>query len=64
MVGNRKAYTTREARELLTLGESKFRQLCQAGAIRTVRVGRRVLIPAGEIDRFLAADRQPATASR
>ena len=38
---------------MLTLGESKFRQLCADGSIRTVRVGRRVLVPATAIDTFL-----------
>lgn len=50
---DRKAYTAAEARVMLTLGESKFRQLCADGSIRTVRVGRRVLVPATAIDTFL-----------
>ena len=61
---DRRVYTMAEAARELRLGDSKFRQLCQGSAIRTVRVGRRVLVPASEIERFLAGDRQPAAAAR
>ena len=60
----KRVFTATEAAQELRLGESKFRELRQSGAIRTVRVGRRVLVPASEIDRFLAGERQPGVATR
>lgn len=60
----KRVFTATEAARVLRLGESKFRELRQSGAIRTVRVGRRVLVPATEVDRFLAGEGQPSIVTR
>lgn len=48
----RKFYRVPEAAQILGLGKSKTYELVQSGAIRTVRVGRAVRVPASAIDEF------------
>lgn len=48
-------YSVEEAGRLLSLSASKTRDLVNAGEIRSVRVGRKVLLPRREIEAF--ADR-------
>lgn len=50
------AYTRAEAAALLLLSRSTFDRRCREGSIRTVRIGRRVIVPAQEIERLLAGD--------
>jgi len=52
----RAAYSVKETCELLGLSRSTLYRLIQRRAVRRVHVGRRPLIPAGEIDRLLEPD--------
>jgi excisionase family DNA binding protein len=45
-------YRIPEAAEILGLGRSKTYELVQSGALRTVRVGRAVRVPASAIQAF------------
>jgi excisionase family DNA binding protein len=57
----RRFYRIPEAAEILGLGRSKTYELVQSGALRTVRVGRAVRVPASAIDEFaerLEAERE------
>lgn len=42
-----------EAAELLGLGRTKTWALVRAGELRSVRVGKRVLVPVRELERFV-----------
>ena len=57
----RRAYTPQEFAYAINLGESKTRELYQSGRVRCVRVGRRILIPATEIARFLETGGESTT---
>ena len=51
---NRDAYSKSEAAERLGVSYvTMHERLCKPGIIRTVKAGRRVLIPKSEIERFL-----------
>jgi excisionase family DNA binding protein len=47
-------FTRREAATALRLGRSSTDKLIANGTVKVVRLGRRVLIPASEIDRLTA----------
>ena len=49
----RRAYTFRDAESVLGISRSSFYRLEGAGKIRLVRIGRRTLIPADEIERLV-----------
>jgi len=49
-----RAYTVPQAAELLGLSEVYLRVMLKRGDIRSVKAGRRVLVPAGAIREFLA----------
>jgi excisionase family DNA binding protein len=51
---DRKALSLTEAADALGIHRHTLRQLVEDGRLRSVRVGRRYLIPVAEIDRFLA----------
>lgn len=50
----KKLYRVEEAAALLNLGRSKTWEMCSAGDLKTVRIGRSVRVPAEELDRFVA----------
>jgi len=50
------ALSPAESRRALGLGRTTFYNLISSGELRTVRVGRRILVPATELERFLTAD--------
>lgn len=50
------AYSKVEVAERLGIGYMTIHRLTQDGTIRTVRAGRRVLIPRAELERFLSAE--------
>ena len=50
------AYSKVEVAERLGIGYMTIHRLTQDGTIRTVRAGRRVLIPRLELERFLQGD--------
>ncbi len=49
------AYSAREAAEAVGISERHMRNLINSGHIRTVRLGRRLLIPAEALRDLLAA---------
>lgn len=51
--GEARAYTPNELRHVLKLGRDKVYELLNTGELRSVRVGRRYLIPAGAVADFL-----------
>ena len=51
----KKLYRVEEAAALLSLGRSKTWEMCSAGDLKVVRIGRAVRVPAEELDRFVAA---------
>lgn len=54
------AYSKVEAAERLGIGYMTIHRLTQDGTIRTVRAGRRVIIPRTELERFLSGEPQKA----
>ena len=50
------AYSKAEVAERLGIGYMSLHRLTKDGTIRTVRAGRRVLIPRAELERFLSAE--------
>jgi excisionase family DNA binding protein len=51
----RAAFSPAEIAERLGLSEAAVLRACRSGVIRSVRIGRRILIPASEPQRLLAA---------
>ena len=49
---NRRTYTTEEVAEMAGVAEATVRKQIRAGEIRSIRMGRRILIPATEVDRL------------
>ena len=47
------AYSVAEGAAAVGLGRTKFIELINEGAIRTVRVGRRVLVPRSALEDFI-----------
>jgi excisionase family DNA binding protein len=47
-------FNVRDAARLLGLGRSKFYELLSTGEVRTVRVGRRRLVPADALTEYVA----------
>jgi hypothetical protein len=45
-------YTRADAMRILRIGETSLHWLTRTGKLLTVRIGGRVLIPAGELDRL------------
>ncbi len=58
----KRLYRVEEAAALLSLGRSKTWEMCSAGELKTIRIGRSVRIPADELDRFVA-ERVAATSA-
>lgn len=56
-ISGKAALSMRETSEALGLSLSKLKTLVQTDQIRAIRSGRRVLIPAESIDRFLRNER-------
>lgn len=54
--------TVAQFAEQTTLHEQTVRQLLRDGRIRSVRVGRRHVIPATELERFLSVESAKASA--
>lgn len=50
----RRLYPLPEAAELLGVGRSTIYELIGAGALASVKIGRRTLVPAEAIDRYIA----------
>lgn len=55
----RAAYPIPEAAELLGISRSGLYALIDDGTLRRVKIGRRTLIPATEVDRLLAVPDDP-----
>jgi len=51
---NRLAYPVREASRLLGIGKTTCWQLIDSGALRHIRVNRRVLVPRSAMEEFIA----------
>ena len=49
-----KAFTVAEADETLRVSEWLVREACRTGQIRSIRLGKRIIIPRDAIDLFLA----------
>lgn len=57
--GNAKlAYTIREAGDIISVSRSTFYNLMRKGDIRTIKVGRRVIIAHSELERFIGHKRK------
>ena len=57
----KKAYSVAEAAEELGVSQWLVREAIRRGEIRCARIGKRIIIPAAEIDRFLeTSDAQDA----
>ena len=52
---SRKAYSVGEAAVALGVSQWLVREMCRTGQLRCVRLGRRIVIPAGALDELLAA---------
>jgi len=52
-VTERLAVTVPRAAEMLGLGRTKTWELVRRGRLRSLRVGKRVLVPVRELERFL-----------
>lgn len=50
----KKALTVNEARAVTGIGKNSLYAMLQAGRIRSVRIGKRFLIPVSAIDEFLS----------
>lgn len=59
------AYSVAEAAAVLRVSPWLIREACRRGEIRSLRLGKRIIIPREAIDQFLAAglDEGPAAAS-
>jgi excisionase family DNA binding protein len=51
-------YSKKEAAIHLRISDQTLHKLTKSGTIRTVRAGRRVLIPRAELERFLSAEQK------
>jgi len=51
----RRTYTMREAQRVIGVGESTLRALVRTGALPSIRIGRRVLLPRRAVDDFTAS---------
>jgi excisionase family DNA binding protein len=60
---SRLGLTVTDFAEESTLHEQTIRALLKAGRIRSVRVGRRHIIPRTELERFLSVDDERRTAA-
>ena len=49
----KKAYSAAEAAEELGVSQWLVREAIRRGEIRSIRIGKRIIIPAAAIDRFL-----------
>jgi excisionase family DNA binding protein len=54
----RRLYTTAEARQLLNMGNTQLHERLKRGELRSVLLGTRRMIPAEEIDQFIARLRE------
>lgn len=59
----RAAYSMQEAADLLGVSRSHVYNLAERGQLRLVRIGRRTVVPATEIDRLLAGETLTPTCS-
>lgn len=51
---NEQLLTVDEAKDRLGIGRTKFYEYLGNGSLRAVRLGRRRMVPASEVDRFIA----------
>jgi excisionase family DNA binding protein len=52
----RLAYSVKEVRGFLGIGETLIYELLAKGQLRSVKAGRRILIPKSSLDAFLAGE--------
>ncbi|MFO1129150.1 MAG: helix-turn-helix domain-containing protein [Rhodospirillales bacterium] len=52
----RRGYSILEFGEIIGVGRTKIYELIAAGELRTVKLGKRRIVPASEIDRLLSGD--------
>lgn len=57
----KQAYSVAEVAELLSVSQWSVRKACRRGEIRSVRLGRRIIIPRDAIARFLAESKDAAS---
>ena len=50
----KKAYSANEFASLMSVSKAHVHRLINTGVIRTIKLGRRVLIPASELDRLIS----------
>lgn len=58
--GTRKAYSVEEVAEMLGVGRTHAYAMVKSGELPSVRLGRRILVPAAVLDKLLAIE-PPAT---
>jgi predicted DNA-binding transcriptional regulator AlpA len=63
MTDNRKLYSIKEALAIIPMSQSGLYQACKNGTIPTVKIGKRVLIPARYIDELTALPCKEANAT-
>ena len=52
-------YSPDELRAALGIGRGTVYDLLRSGQLRSVRVGRRIIVPSAEVDRFLLGAGEP-----
>ena len=57
-----KLYSEADVRRLIPIGHSKYYELIGSGALRSVRIGRRRLVPASAVDEYIASLDDPVNA--
>jgi excisionase family DNA binding protein len=61
---NKVAYTVEEARHMMNIGRTKFYEEVKAGRLRTVKLGKKTLIPAAEPAKWVTVHIPPCGAAR
>jgi excisionase family DNA binding protein len=59
--GERLAFTLAEALEIVPISRSTLKRLIAEGAVKPIRLGRRVLIPRGELERLAREGATPVS---
>lgn len=57
--GTRKAYSVEEVAEMLGVGRTHAYAMVKSGELPSVRLGRRLLVPAAALDKLLASCETP-----
>ncbi|MCP4317733.1 MAG: helix-turn-helix domain-containing protein [Hyphomicrobiales bacterium] len=60
----RRTYTMPEAAQILGIGRTAAYEAARTGELPTIRIGKRILVPAAALDRFLSECGQDAANDR